>query len=162
MNAVGLLGYLRKYLFGNFSHFTAAGLDPVRCFYLIEPLLQLQETHVIKPLPHTISMSCHDHSHPHDHDHGHGHGHSHGGDGHDHSDDITPALQNLLYEQIEFDKLVTLNEATPGSGKKIAQKTWAQRLEPEPELESDADEQLLMTVPYVSIAEGFAHGTIER
>lgn len=84
-------------------------------------------------------------SHHHqDHDHGHGHDHA---EGHDHSDDLTPALQNLLYDQIEFDKVVTLNETTPESGRKIVRKTWAQRLEVEPELESDADEQLLMTVP---------------
>jgi hypothetical protein len=83
---------------------------------------------------------CHD-----EHDHGHGHGHEH-----DHSDDITPALQHSLYEQIHFDEIVTLDEATRDSGKKIVKKTWAERLELEPELESDADEQLLMTVPWVS------------
>lgn len=82
------------------------------------------------------------HSHCHDeHDHG-DHGHSH-----DHSDDITPALQNHLYEQIEWDAVKTLNEATSDTGRKILQKTWAQRLDPEPEVESDADEQLIIHVP---------------
>jgi len=95
----------------------------------------------------------HSHNHDHydghappsgdDHDHGHGgHGHSH-----DHSDDITPALQNLLYEQVDFSKLMTLNEERPNSGRAIVQKTWAERLNAEPELKSDADEQLLMLVP---------------
>src|ERR1051326_8003982 len=98
-------------------------------------------------------MSHHEHGHGHGHDHDHDHNHA---DGHDHSDDLTPAIQNLLYEQIEFDKVVTLNEATPESGRKIVKKTWAQRLEVEPELESDADEQLLMTVPY-----GLRHGTCQ-
>jgi hypothetical protein len=32
------------------------------------------------------------------------------------------------------------------------QKTWAERLNDQPELESDADEQLLMHIPFVSLA----------
>ncbi|KAH5125983.1 hypothetical protein HBI73_099610 [Parastagonospora nodorum] len=84
----------------------------------------------------------------HDHSHCHDEHHDHGGDGHDHTDDITPALQNLLYEQIDFSKLVTLNEDESNSGRAICQKTWAQRLDPEPELKSSADEQLLMIVPF--------------
>ena len=40
-------------------------------------------------------------------------------------------------------------EAAPNSGAKIVQKTWNERLNDEPELESDADEQLLMYIPYV-------------
>lgn len=85
----------------------------------------------------------HSHSHCHDEHHDHSHG-----DGHDHSNDITPALQNILYEQIDFPKLVTLNEDESNSGRAICQKTWAQRLDPQPELKSSADEQLLMTVPF--------------
>jgi hypothetical protein len=84
----------------------------------------------------------------HDHSHCHDEHHDHGADGHDHSDDITPALQNLLYEQIDFSKLITLNESTSNSGRAICQKTWAQRLDTEPELISSADEQLLMIVPF--------------
>lgn len=81
---------------------------------------------------------CHDeHSHG-DHDHNHVH---------DHSDDITPALQNQIYQQIEFDGVRTLNEASPGSGRGILQKTWAERLNTEPELASDADEQVIVHVP---------------
>ncbi|KAK6197722.1 kinetochore-associated Ndc80 complex subunit spc25 [Pestalotiopsis sp. IQ-011] len=80
------------------------------------------------------------------------HTHSHGGDGHDHehdhSDDITPALQHSLYEHIDFDKVETLNEAAAGSGKAIVRKSWAERLQEEPELESDADEQIIMSVPF--------------
>ncbi|KAF2838630.1 DUF1000-domain-containing protein [Patellaria atrata CBS 101060] len=85
-------------------------------------------------------------SHCHD-EHGHD-GHDHGEGSHDHSDNITPALQNLLYGQIDFSAVTTLNETEPRSGAKILQKTWAQRLEPEPELQSDTDEQLLMIVPF--------------
>lgn len=84
-------------------------------------------------------------SHCHDEHDGHDH-HDHE---HDHSDDITPALQSSLYQQINFDEITTLNESTRDAGKAVVKKTWAERLSPEPELESDADEQLLMTVPYV-------------
>ncbi|KAI0142357.1 DUF1000-domain-containing protein [Hypoxylon sp. NC0597] len=86
-------------------------------------------------------------SHCHDEHEGHGHGHDHDHE-HDHSDDITPALQHSLYQHIKFDEISTMNEAAQDSGKAIVKKTWAERLQPEPELESDADEQILMTVPF--------------
>ncbi|KAJ5489639.1 hypothetical protein N7539_004529 [Penicillium diatomitis] len=86
-------------------------------------------------------MSGHHHHHG-----GDGHGHCH--DEHDHSNDITPALQSLLYSQIDFDSVTTLNEARPKSGAAILKKTWAERLNDQPELESDADEQLLMHIPF--------------
>ena len=89
-----------------------------------------------------MSHHCHDEHH----DHG-GHGHDHGA--HDHSDDITPALQFSLYQHINFDEIVTFNEARFGMGRDVVKKTWAERLNNEPELESDADEQLIMNVPYV-------------
>jgi hypothetical protein len=79
------------------------------------------------------------------------HSHSHGGDDHhehDHSDDITPALQNLLYSQLDFPKLTTLNESESNSGRAICEKTWADRLNPEPELVSSADEQLIIHIPF--------------
>ena len=82
-------------------------------------------------------------SHQHDHDHGHSHG-----DGHDHSHDLEPALQSNLYQQVNFEEIVTLNEAEPRSGAAIVQKTWDERLSDQPVLESDADEQLLMHVPF--------------
>jgi len=41
-----------------------------------------------------------------------------------------------------------LNETEPRSGAAIVQKTWDQRLSDEPVLESDADEQLLMHIPF--------------
>jgi len=85
-----------------------------------------------------MSHNCED-----EHDHA---GHSHN-DGHDHSNDITPALQSNLYQHINFDLITTLNEAYAGSGKAIIKKTWAERLDEEPELESLSDEQLLLHVP---------------
>ncbi|KAK3321450.1 PITH domain-containing protein [Cercophora scortea] len=93
-----------------------------------------------------MSGHCHD-----EHEHGdHGHGHDHGGGAHDHSDDITPAVQFSLYQQINFDEITTFNEAEYGSGKAVCKKTWAERLSAEPELASDADEQLLMNIPFTA------------
>lgn len=85
----------------------------------------------------------HHHDHHHDEEHAEAHDHVH-----DHSDDIVPALQNLLYQQIDFSRLRTLNEDESDQGLRIVQKTWSQRLDPTPELKSFADEQLLMIVPF--------------
>ena len=92
----------------------------------------------------TSQGNCITMSHCHDEHGGHDHSHDHD---HDHSDDITPALQASLYQQINFDEITTLNESTADAGKAVVKKTWAERLNPEPELQSDTDEQLLMTVP---------------
>ncbi|GAM82354.1 hypothetical protein ANO11243_003330 [Dothideomycetidae sp. 11243] len=89
---------------------------------------------------------CHDEHEGHGHDHSHSHSHG----AHDHSDDLTPALQNHIYQQIDFSAITTLNEADPRSGASICEKTWAQRLETSPELCSDADEQLLMHIPFTA------------
>ena len=89
----------------------------------------------------------HDHGHGHDHDHGHG-DHDHG---HDHSDETQPALQSLIWKQIEFDKIRCLNESETDGGRQVVEKQWSQRLEAEPVLESDADEQLLLFIPYVRL-----------
>ncbi|EEH36042.2 hypothetical protein PAAG_00365 [Paracoccidioides lutzii Pb01] len=86
-------------------------------------------------------MSHHHHNHIHDDHDDH--------DEHDHSSDITPALQSNLYQQIDFDHIITFNEAESKSGAAIVRKTWAQRLDDKPELESDVDEQLLMYIPFV-------------
>lgn len=83
-----------------------------------------------------------------EHDHHDGHDRSEGAL-HDHTDDLTPALQNHIYEQIDFDAVTTLNEQQPGSGALVLRKTWAERLESTPDLTSDTDEQLLMHIPYV-------------
>ncbi|KAI0432863.1 PITH domain-containing protein [Xylaria sp. FL1042] len=85
-------------------------------------------------------------SHCHDEHAGHDHGHH--DHEHDHSDDITPALQHSLYQHIQFDDIVTLNEAQRDLGKAIVKKTWSERLQLEPELASDADEQMIMNVPF--------------
>lgn len=96
--------------------------------------------------------SHHDHDHSghghdgHNHDHNHDHDHDHG---HDHSDEVSPALQTLIWKQIDFDKIRTLNESEADAGRAIVEKSWQNRLDPTPVLASDADEQILMFVPYV-------------
>ena len=88
------------------------------------------------------------HSHSHEHgDHDHSHGHSHGAGGHSHDDETESALQTLLWRQIEFEKIRTLNESSVNAGAQVVEKTWPQRLNEEPVLVSDTDEQLLMMVP---------------
>jgi hypothetical protein len=87
------------------------------------------------------------HNHSHNHDHYDGHGPVEHGD-HDHSHDLEPALQSSLYSHIDFDAITTLNEETPRSGARIVQKTWSDRLNDTPILNSDADEQLLMHIPF--------------
>lgn len=89
-----------------------------------------------------MSHHCHD-----EHSHSHGGGDHH--HEHDHSDDITPALQFSLYQHINFDEVIAYNETVEGSGRAICKKSWEERLSAEPELASDADEQLLVHVPYV-------------
>ncbi|KAI5370129.1 putative PITH domain-containing protein [Septoria linicola] len=88
-------------------------------------------------------------SHCHDEHDDHGHDHSEGA-AHDHSDDLTPALQNHIYEQIDFSAIITLNEDASRSGAQVVQKTWTERLSASPTLASDADEQLLMHVPFTA------------
>ncbi|TQS35574.1 hypothetical protein Golomagni_04003 [Golovinomyces magnicellulatus] len=84
---------------------------------------------------------------------GHNHDHDHGHENHDHSDELSPALQYSLYQHIDFDKITCLNESESGSCVAIIKKTWAERLETSPILESDADEQLLIHVPCVRSAQ---------
>lgn len=81
------------------------------------------------------------------HECGGGHHHGSGGLEHDHSEDIVPALQFSLYQHIDFDNITTLNESVHGSGKAITKKEWTDRLSDQPEVASDADEQLIINVP---------------
>ncbi|KAI0852057.1 DUF1000-domain-containing protein [Daldinia vernicosa] len=80
-----------------------------------------------------------------EHDHGDHHHHDHD---HDHTDEMVPAMNHSLYQHIIFDQITTLNETLKDSGRKIVEKTWAQSELLEPELESDADEQVIINVPF--------------
>lgn len=87
--------------------------------------------------------SCQDESHGHDHGDGHGHDHH----SHDHSEDQNPAVQSLLWDKIDFPGVQCFNEKKSGSAVAILKKPWSERLTPDPVLESDADEQLLIVIP---------------
>lgn len=82
------------------------------------------------------------------------HHHHSGACGHDHHDDDSHVKadegeQDLLYGSIDRDQVVVLNEAVDGSGVGIL-KTWADRFSSEPELVSDADDQLILHIPFTS------------
>lgn len=103
-------------------------------------------TVVLKFQSRSAKMS-HQHNHVHSgHDHGsHGHGHDHD---HSHEDEQADAsAQSIIWRPIDFESIRTLNETTTDSGAQVVEKIWTQRLNPEPELVSDADEQLLMFIP---------------
>eukprot|EP01126_Amoeba_proteus_P065001 TRINITY_DN9167_c0_g1_i8.p1 TRINITY_DN9167_c0_g1~~TRINITY_DN9167_c0_g1_i8.p1 ORF type:complete len:150 (+),score=31.33 TRINITY_DN9167_c0_g1_i8:61-450(+) len=81
-------------------------------------------------------------------DHGHNHGH------HDHhgqccKDDSLGELYSL-WRHIDLTNVHCLNEAVPGSVKKIF-KTWDKRLDRKDYVESDCDEELLINIPFTGI-----------
>jgi len=82
-------------------------------------------------------------------DHGHDHGHGHGGCGHGAAGKAGEemGLAYSLYQRIDMDKLNCLNETEEDSAKKIF-KPWENRLERTSVLESDADEELLINIPF--------------
>ncbi|KAJ3102754.1 hypothetical protein HDU97_000293 [Phlyctochytrium planicorne] len=87
-------------------------------------------------------------SHSHSHSCGHEH-HEHGGhDHHDHDHD-GPDRGNefTLYQHIDIENVVGLNESIPGSAQKVF-KPYDKRYEAEPFVESDADEQLIIKIPF--------------
>ncbi|KAL1914760.1 uncharacterized protein VTP21DRAFT_8018 [Calcarisporiella thermophila] len=76
---------------------------------------------------------CHDEHHSHSHDH-------------DHIPDDAGAKDNL-YGRIDREHVSCLNEAVPGSGKKVI-KPWHERMDNEQFVESDSDEQLIFFIPF--------------
>ncbi|KAI8992372.1 galactose-binding domain-like protein [Pilobolus umbonatus] len=66
---------------------------------------------------------------------------------HDHSDLPESGEQFLLYSKIDIDNVRCFNEAEPNSGSHII-KPWNERWEDTKYLESDADEQLIVFVPF--------------
>ena len=94
----------------------------------------------------SFNMSHHHYAHNHG-SASHNHTDDHHDHDHDHPDETTPALQNIIWKQIDFEKIRTLNETESDAGLRVVKKSWAQRMDAEPELVSDADEQLLMYIP---------------
>ncbi|CEG81475.1 hypothetical protein RMATCC62417_15674 [Rhizopus microsporus] len=58
--------------------------------------------------------------------------------------------QFLLYSKIDLDNIRCLNEAEPNSGQKVI-RPWNERMDDTKYLESDADEQLIVFVPFTGI-----------
>ncbi|XP_064604629.1 PITH domain-containing protein 1-like [Liolophura sinensis] len=80
-----------------------------------------------------------------------GHGHSHGcGEDHDHDVHTTEEQRGALfslYLKIDTDKVQCLNETIDGSGKTVF-KPWDKRKDKENFVESDADQELLLKIPF--------------
>lgn len=84
------------------------------------------------------------------------HNHSHSGPcGHDHHHDDDSHVkpnegdQDLLYASIDRDRIIALNESVPSTAAQTI-KTWEHRTDPEPEVISDADDQLIIHIPFTS------------
>ncbi|ORX56815.1 DUF1000-domain-containing protein [Hesseltinella vesiculosa] len=69
---------------------------------------------------------------------------------HDHDDLPGAGDQFLLYQRIDHDNVRCLNEMEPDSGKLII-RPWNERMDNSKFLESDADEQLLIYVPFTGM-----------
>ncbi|KAJ3029695.1 PITH domain-containing protein 1 [Rhizophlyctis rosea] len=92
--------------------------------------------------------NCCSHAHPHDHggdDHHHHHGHDHD---HDH-DGPDRGREFTLYQQVDIDRVRCLNESENGAAKTVF-KSWEEREDRTQFVESDADEQLIIHVPFTA------------
>ncbi|KAI9222286.1 PITH domain-containing protein [Blastocladiella britannica] len=90
-------------------------------------------------------MSCADESHHDDHAEHH---HPHGGAGHDHDHDSPErGAEFSLWQYINLDHIRALNETRPGSARDVF-RPWDERLIEDRFIESDADEQLLIHIPF--------------
>ncbi|KAI0636256.1 DUF1000-domain-containing protein [Trametes polyzona] len=84
----------------------------------------------------------HNHSHGGCHDESHGHDH-----GHDHGLPEDVGHRDNLYARIDRANVIALNAEDPEKAPAII-KPWDQRLDEETYLESDADDQLIIRVPF--------------
>eukprot|EP00949_MAST-11_sp_MAST-11-sp1_P004991 g4991.t1 len=76
-----------------------------------------------------------------------GHGHPHEVYDHTHDEDDTGLGEEQILSSIDMENVICLNEAEDGMGKKPF-KPYEDRRTDEPFLESDADEQLLLHIPF--------------
>ncbi|KAG8900305.1 hypothetical protein FRB99_006125 [Tulasnella sp. 403] len=74
------------------------------------------------------------------------HDHSHDGGQHDHSHGESDFQPNSLYDRVDHPNVVALNGTTPDFPKII--KPWHQRLDEAVSIESDADDQLIIRIPF--------------
>ncbi|TPX62988.1 hypothetical protein PhCBS80983_g00157 [Powellomyces hirtus] len=84
--------------------------------------------------------------HSHDgRDPGHSHGHDHD---HDH-DGPDRGAEYSLWQQVDIDNVTCLNEREEGSAKLVF-KAWEERVDVSKFVESDADEQLIINIPFTA------------
>ncbi|KAH9925524.1 galactose-binding domain-like protein [Fomitopsis serialis] len=83
---------------------------------------------------------------PHDHDHGGCNDDSHH---HDHQHDLPEGVgpRDNLYSRIDRDNVIALNVQAPAKGPEVI-KPWDQRLDEDKYLESDADDQMIIRIPF--------------
>ncbi|KAH9838796.1 galactose-binding domain-like protein [Rhodofomes roseus] len=81
---------------------------------------------------------------PHTHDHG-----NCNDEHHDHHHDIPEGTgpRDNLYSHIDRDNVIVLNAQAPANGPEVI-KPWDQRLDEEKYIESDADDQIIIRVPF--------------
>ncbi|KAL7752813.1 hypothetical protein RI367_001816 [Sorochytrium milnesiophthora] len=84
---------------------------------------------------HQHDHGCHDEAHDHDHDH------SHDKEGPERGD------ESSLWRHIVLDNVRCLNESEEGAGTSVL-KPWEERMDTAKVVESDADEQLILHVPF--------------
>lgn len=84
------------------------------------------------------------------HDHNHDHNHNHGGccdEGHSHELDQPAGEKYTLYLQVDVDHVRVLNSESSNCGQALF-KPWAERFNEDPSVESDADEELIVCIPF--------------
>ncbi|KAG8731742.1 hypothetical protein FRC11_002577, partial [Ceratobasidium sp. 423] len=81
------------------------------------------------------------------HRHGQDCGHEHHDHNHDHDHDHDAGSPNNLYSRIDRPNVAVLN-AEDGSDPCVALKPWHERLDETKWLESDADDQLIIRIPF--------------
>ncbi|KAJ2538588.1 hypothetical protein EV175_006450, partial [Coemansia sp. RSA 1933] len=94
-------------------------------------------------------MNCHSEANDDDH-HSHSHSHSHSHGDHSHDADADTGLADSLHQQLNIDETWCLNEQTPDSIKTVF-KPWPDRLDTTFSVTSDADEELLVFVPFTAM-----------
>jgi len=82
---------------------------------------------------------CRDEHDSHEHDHGHSHDHDHDGP--------NRGAEDSLYSRVDRDNVRCLNEREADSGKNVI-KPWHERNDTTKYVESDADEQLILFIPF--------------
>ena len=80
---------------------------------------------------------------------GHGHSHGHGGCDHGEAGKVgeEQGVAYSLYQKIDMNNLTCLNEELENSGKTVFT-PWETRLDREKFVQSDADEELLINIPF--------------